>query len=116
MEWIVADVTTFQPKRRYALWHDRADLHFLMAPAERERYLAVLAAALVPGGHVVLATFGPQGPTRCSGLPVQRYSVEPVGVLLGSGFRLERNFCEDHRTPSGHSQQFMYTWWRAAAR
>jgi hypothetical protein len=115
VEWIVADVTTFQPTRRYAMWHDRAVLHFLTTSGERERYLAVLMAALVPGGHVVLATFGPQGPTRCSGLPVQRYSAEDLGTLLGTGFRLRGRHREDHRTPGGQYQQFVYTWWQAAA-
>lgn len=115
VEWIVADVAAFQPKRRYALWHDRAVVHFLTAAAERERYLAVLTATLAPGGHVVLATFGPQGPTRCSGLPVRRYSAEDLGMLLGTGFRLRRTHQEDHRTPAGRYQQFVYTWWQAAA-
>jgi len=115
VEWIVADVTAFQPKRRYAMWHDRAVVHFLTAAAERERYLAVLTASLAPGGHVVLATFGPQGPTRCSGLPVQRYSADDLGMLLGTGFRLRRTLQEDHRTPAGGYQQFVYTWWQAAA-
>jgi len=115
VEWIVTDVTAFQPKRRYAMWHDRAVVHFLTAAAERERYLAVLTASLAPGGHVVLATFGPQGPTRCSGLPVQRYSADDLGMLLGTGFRLRRTLKEDHRTPAGGYQQFVYTWWQAAA-
>jgi len=115
VEWIVTDVTAFQPKRRYAMWHDRAVVHFLTAAAERERYLAVLTASLAPGGHVVLATFGPQGPTRCSGLPVQRYSADDLGMLLGTGFRLRRTLQEDHRTPAGGYQQFVYTWWQAAA-
>ncbi len=63
--WIAADVTTFQPPRRYAVWHDRAVLHFLLDASDRERYVAVLRAALGMGGHAILATFGDAGPTPC---------------------------------------------------
>jgi trans-aconitate methyltransferase len=114
-EWIAADVTTFQPQRRYALWHDRAVLHFLLTPSERAQYLGVLAASLAPRGHLVLATFGPQGPTRCSGLPVQRYSEEDLGALLGSDFQLRRCEIENHLTPSGHHQQFLWSWWQTGS-
>jgi SAM-dependent methyltransferase len=111
--WVVSDVTAFQPERRYHLWHDRAAFHFLMTGEERARYLRVVEAALAPGGHLVLATFGPEGPRRCSGLPVQRYSTEDLGVLLGPGFRLRRSELQDHPTPAGQSQQFLWSWWQA---
>jgi len=113
--WIAADVTTFRPPRRYAIWHDRAVLHFLLDRQEQERYVAVLRRALASRGHVILATFGPGGPTRCSGLPVQRYSVERLSGLLGSGFELRGSTLEDHHTPSGATQQFLHTRWQAVA-
>ncbi|HET9275813.1 MAG TPA: class I SAM-dependent methyltransferase [Gemmatimonadales bacterium] len=114
--WIVADITAFSPARRFGIWHDRAVFHFLVDPAGRERYLAVLRAALAPGGWLVLAVFGPAGPTRCSGLPVERYSAEAVSDLLGPGFRLVATDLEDHVTPGGQAQQFMYGLWRREAR
>lgn len=113
--WIAADVTTFRPPRRYAIWHDRAVLHFLLDFHEQERYVAVLRRALASRGHVILATFGPGGPTRCSGLPVQRYSVEMLSALLEPGFELRGRMLEDHHTPSGATQQFLHTRWQAVA-
>jgi SAM-dependent methyltransferase len=113
--WIAADVTTFHPPRRYAIWHDRAVLHFLLNPDEQGQYVAVLRSALASRGHVILATFGPAGPTRCSGLPVQRYSVEMLSALLGPVFELRGSVLEDHHTPSGATQQFLHTRWQALA-
>lgn len=111
--WIVADVTAFVASRRYALWHDRAVLHFLLEPGDREAYVTALRGALEPGGHVILATFGPGGPQECSGLPVQRYSVASLAALLGDGFRLLRNALHRHPTPGGAEQQFLYTLWQS---
>ncbi|HEY3013312.1 MAG TPA: class I SAM-dependent methyltransferase, partial [Gemmatimonadales bacterium] len=105
VEWIAADVTTFQPLRRYTVWHDRGVFHFLVTPSDRMSYLKALVAALAPQGHLVLATFGPQGPLRCSGLPVQRYSEDDIGALLGSQFQLRSSEIENHLTPSGQEQQ-----------
>src|SRR5439155_20399632 len=103
---VAAASTAYLPLRRYALWHDRAVFHFLIEPAERDRYLDVLRAALAPGGHVVLATFGPEGPTRCSGLDVRRYSADQIGTVLADRFTLMRSRLEDHATPTGRRQQF----------
>lgn len=113
--WIAADVTAFHPTRRYAVWHDRAALHFLVRPREQEQYVAVLRSALASRGHVILATFGPGGPTRCSGLPVQRYSAERLSALLGPGFELRGSVLEDHHTPAGMAQRFLHTRWQAVA-
>ena len=111
--WITADITEFEPPRAYAVWHDRAVFHFLTDPTERDRYADLLRGALQPRGHFVLATFGPDGPTRCSGLDVQRYSAEQIGALLGQDFHLREHELEEHRTPRGTAQQFLYGWWQA---
>lgn len=111
--WIVADITSFVPERRYLLWHDRAVLHFLLRPEEQRRYLAALRKGLAPHGHVVLATFGPEGPEQCSGLPVQRYSLAALEALLGAGFQLRSSRIHQHRTPGGATQQFLYAWFQA---
>jgi SAM-dependent methyltransferase len=115
VDWLEADITQFRPTRDYALWHDRAVFHFLVDAGDRSRYLDVLRGALRPGGHVVLATFGPEGPARCSGLPVQRYSVQDIAALLGPGFVLRRQQVEIHHTPAGLPQQFVYGWWQAGS-
>ncbi|MFQ5546792.1 MAG: class I SAM-dependent methyltransferase [Woeseia sp.] len=113
--WIEADVTEFEPLCSYAVWHDRAVFHFLTEATDRAQYLDVLRSALQPSGHIVLATFGPEGPTRCSGLEVQRYSAEQVGALLGPDYQLRAHEVEDHHTPMGTTQQFLYGWWQAEA-
>ena len=111
VDWLVADVTRFEPRRRYWLWHDRAVLHFLTEAADRERYIEVLRRALEPGGHVIIATFGPDGPLRCSGLDIRRYNVDLLKELLGPEFTLQSQELENHQTPTGAVQQFLYSCW-----
>ena len=115
VHWITTDISDFRPARQYALWHDRAVFHFQVDRPRRDRYLEVLRRALAPEGHLVLATFGPEGPTHCSGLEVQRYSAAQLGGLLGTEFRLVRSQVEDHPTPRGGRQQFSYGLWKFEA-
>jgi len=102
------DVTAFNPTRRYALWHDRAVFHFLVDAEDRARYVEALHRAVQPRGHVILATFGPEGPQRCSGLPVARYDSAALARELGSEFQLADSLLTVHRTPWGAEQQFLY--------
>ena len=112
VSWVVADIRNFEPQREYSLWHDRALLHFLTARPDRDHYISALKRALVRGGYLVLATFGPDGPLKCSGLEVRRYSVETTRQLLGAGFDLcSQELCE-HETPTGETQQLLYTVWK----
>jgi SAM-dependent methyltransferase len=115
-QWLVTDVAEFRPTRRYAIWHDRAVFHFLTDAAHRRKYLDVLEAALASGGYLVLATFGLQGPTRCSGLDVQRYSDRELSAVLGRGFELVRSYLDEHVVPGGGRQQLLYGLWRAGLR
>jgi SAM-dependent methyltransferase len=108
VEWIRADIRSFEPTRKWDLWHDRAVFHFLTQAEDRAAYRAVLESALAAGGQVVLATFGPEGPVRCSGLDVRRYSIETLAAELGPGFRLAGSSLETHTTPAGAAQQFLY--------
>jgi len=103
------DITTFQPARKYALWHDRAVFHFLTSGADRERYRNALLGATQPGSHVIIATFGPEGPTRCSGLDTRRYDAATLAAELGSDFDLRSSSIDFHPTPAGVQQQFLYT-------
>lgn len=109
VQWLVADVTRWQPQRLYRLWHDRAVFHFLTEPAERAAYARNLRTALVPGGSAIIASFAPDGPERCSGLPVQRYSPESLAVELGPAFRLKHSLSDSHLTPAGRVQRFQYS-------
>jgi 2-polyprenyl-3-methyl-5-hydroxy-6-metoxy-1,4-benzoquinol methylase len=107
--WIVADITAWTPPRRYRLWHDRAVLHFLTDPEDRRAYLRTLLRAVEPGGCVVISTFALEGPERCSGLPVVRFSAETLAAELGPRLRLVETVSEDHRTPRGISQRFQFS-------
>lgn len=114
VHWLVADVTRASLDRaRYDLWHDRAVFHFLTAPEDRAAYVRQLTQALRPGGHVIVATFGPEGPTRCSGLDAVRYNADALHGELGSGFRLVESTTHLHGTPSGGMQQFLYCHFQA---
>lgn len=113
IEWIVSDLTEFDPDRRYALWHDRAVFHFLTDFDDRDKYIAVICRALQPGGYFVLATFGPQGPERCSGLEIRRYGVEELQELFDAQFTLCSHELDVHATPKGSTQQFLYSSWQA---
>jgi len=106
--WVRADVTSWVPGRTFAAWHDRAVFHFLVDPGDRAHYRAVLAGALDPGAHAVVATFAVDGPTTCSGLPVQRYDADDLVAELGEGFDLVEARRELHTTPGGATQPF--TW------
>lgn len=113
MHWIESDVTAFEPQCRYALWHDRAVFHFLTDATDRGKYIDVIERALKPGGYFVLATFGPEGPERCSGLEIRRYGIEQLRELFGGRFKLGGYELEQHVTPMGSTQQFLYSWWQA---
>ncbi len=102
----VADVMAYRPSRRFALWHDRAVFHFLTEPDERADYLSSLAHSLAPGGWVVVATFGPDGPTTCSGLPIIRYTHNELAAEFGASYDVVATAGEDHLTPWGSAQQF----------
>jgi hypothetical protein len=102
------DVRTFSPTRRYALWHDRAVFHFLTAAADRARYRRAVLAATSPGSHAIIATFGPQGPVRCSGLDTCRYDADSLAKELGAPFQLSESLLSEHLTPTGTRQQFLY--------
>lgn len=107
--WLSGDITEIElPENAYELWHDRAVFHFLTEPADRERYRENLCRALRPGGHVVIGTFAPEAPPRCSGLPVQRYDLERLQETLGSEFRLQHHKKEMHVTPGGVEQMYLY--------
>jgi 2-polyprenyl-3-methyl-5-hydroxy-6-metoxy-1,4-benzoquinol methylase len=116
VEWLEADVLTAQlPAAKYAVWHDRAVFHFLTGREERRSYVAALRHAVKPRGHAIVSSFATDGPSRCSGLEVVRYSPESMHAELGEGFELIDSVREDHRTPSGATQSFVYCLFRLAS-
>jgi len=108
VNWFEADVTTFDPTRRFGVWHDRAVFHFLMGAAERRAYVQILQRTLTPDGTVIIATFAMDGPRRCSGLPAERYDARKISGELGPKFSLIEEVSEVHRTPSSTGQAFSY--------
>jgi trans-aconitate methyltransferase len=112
VHWITADITRWRPPRQYDLWHDRAAFHFLTEANDRAAYVERLTQALAPGAHAIIATFAPDGPERCSGLPVVRYDAASLGATLGSRFALLQTRREDHRTPFATMQRFQYSLFR----
>lgn len=104
--WKVADIVTWEPPRRYDIWHDRAVFHFLTKADDRESYRRALIAGTKPDSLVIMATFALNGPERCSGLIVQRYSSDTLLHELGSSFDLLTAQVENHTTPGGSEQVF----------
>ena len=109
VQWIAADITRADlPAARYDVWHDRAVFHFLTDPADRARYVAQVLKSVRPGGHVIVAAFGPGGPLQCSGLDVVRYDPDALHAEFGAPFRLLGHETEIHHTPAGKEQEFVY--------
>jgi ubiquinone/menaquinone biosynthesis C-methylase UbiE len=116
VRWLAANVLDVQlATAYYDVWHDRAVFHFLTDARDRARYVAQVQCVVRPGGHVIVASFDPEGPARCSGLEVVRYSPHDLHAEFGSAFRLLESTKEDHRTPAGVVQPFVYCLCRVEA-
>ena len=113
VHWIAADIVRVElPRHAYDVWHDRAVFHFLTTHAQRLAYVRRTAHAVKPGGHVIVSTFGPEGPVECSGLEVMRYDADSLHGEFGASFRLVESSKELHQTPFGTTQQFLYCYCR----
>ena len=113
VQWICGDVTeTALPEASFDLWHDRAVFHFLTEVGQRRAYVERVKKALKPGGSLIVSTFGPSGPERCSGLATMRYDASSLGNEFGDRFRLVESSLDLHETPSGAVQQFLSAWYR----
>ena len=109
MQWVEADaLADTLPPASFDVWHDRAVFHFLTQPADRRRYVEQVRRVVRPGGYVLVATFADDGPTHCSGLPVERYGASTLHGKFGSNFRMVASHREEHVTPSGKIQPFVY--------
>lgn len=115
VHWIEADITHADlPACSFDIWHDRAVFHFLTDPLDRRTYVETVMRSVKPGGHVIVATFAPDGPTQCSGLPVMRYGPSELHGEFGEPFTLVEHAREAHHTPFGTVQQFVYCYCRKA--
>lgn len=108
VSWIHADLLQWQPERTYSVWHDRAVLHFLVKHSERRRYREVLLTATSVGSVAVIGVFSEHGPTKCSGLDVQRFSIDLLVETVGPGFELVQDSIDVHTTPAGVAQEFRW--------
>ena len=106
INWVVSDVTTFDPDTTYDLWHDRAAFHFLITTEDIEKYLATAKKAV--SGFMTIATFSDKGPAKCSGLPITQYSEKKLAQTLENGFDKIRCITEEHTTPFDSKQQFLF--------
>lgn len=113
VDWIVADITEVDlPAAHFDVWHDRAVFHFLTDPDDRRRYVELVNRSVKPGGHIIVASFGLNGPLKCSGLDVVRYSPDTMHDEFGDQFELIRSIDESHNTPFGTTQEFIYCYCR----
>ena len=113
VDWIVADITEVDlPAAHFDVWHDRAVFHFLTDPDDRRRYVELVNWSVKPGGHIIVASFGLNGPLKCSGLDVVRYSPDTMHDEFGDQFELIRSIDESHNTPFGTTQEFIYCYCR----
>jgi 2-polyprenyl-3-methyl-5-hydroxy-6-metoxy-1,4-benzoquinol methylase len=112
VKWIVADITKWEPTQTYDVWHDRAVLHFLVKCEDRISYIQRLSQCVAPGGHAIIATFASDGPEKCSGLPVARYSPTSLAETLAADFSLVTHQFHLHYTPWGTQQSFQYSLFR----
>lgn len=109
VRWIEADLLTARlPAAAYDVWHDRAVFHFLTSAEDRARYVEQVLQSVKPGGHVIVASFAEDGPLKCSGLPVRRYSADELHAEFGAPFLLLDHEKETHHTPFGTTQSFVY--------
>ncbi len=108
VHWVQTDIRDWQPDRTFHVWHDRAAYHFLTDVQDQQRYWTLVRESLPVGGHVIVATFADDGPEMCSGLPVQRYSEQELVAAMGESFTPVATRREEHVTPSGGTQSFVW--------
>lgn len=109
VQWMEANILEANlTAQMYDVWHDRAVFHFLTTEEERSAYVETVCKAVKPGGLVIIATFAEDGPTKCSGLPVMRYSAQELHSEFGAAFQLLGQEKESHLTPGGAEQKFVY--------
>ena len=106
VNWIVSDITEFEPTTKYDLWHDRAAFHFLTSEVEKKKYLEIIEKSIE--GYLILGTFSENGPKKCSGLDIQQYTEESLNSILENEFEKLKCTTQDHKTPFETVQNFIF--------
>ena len=113
VRWYCTDITKATlPQNYFDVWHDRAVFHFLTQEDDRKKYVDQVIRTVKHGGYVIMSTFGPEGPEKCSGLDVVRYDPEHLHGQFGKSFKMINSSTELHKTPMGTTQQFLYCFCR----
>ncbi len=112
IQWIESDINNFRTDQRYKVWHDRAVFHFFASISDKQKYKKSLMHSLEKDGYFILSTFSVDGPERCSGLEVVQYDVATIKSIFGDSFDLMNVFNEDHITPTGNPQNFIFSVWK----
>lgn len=108
VSFVVSDITEFKTEDKFDLWHDRAVFHFLNEKPQIEKYVELVSQSIKKGGHLIVATFSENGPDKCSGIPISKYSIADLSALFLDGFSLENSFQEIHETPFETEQEFTF--------
>ena len=109
IEWIVEDVLNFEPKQNFDVWHDRAVFHFLTEQNQIKKYVDLVSRNISNNGYLIIGTFSEQGPLKCSGLDVSRYSESLIKTTFSESFNLLNSFKIDHSTPFNTTQNFLFS-------
>jgi hypothetical protein len=109
IEWIVEDVLNFEPKQYFDVWHDRAVFHFLTDQNQIKKYVDLVSRNISNNGYLIIGTFSEQGPLKCSGLEVSRYSESLIKTTFSESFNLLNSFKIDHSTPFNTTQNFLFS-------
>lgn len=109
VNWIVSDINNFNPTKKYDLWHDRAAFHFLKDSVEIDNYVKLVKSSLHNQANLIIATFSENGPLKCSGLEVSRYSENSISDLFNNDFELIKSQKSIHKTPFSTSQEFLFS-------
>ena len=109
VQWYVENVLDFNTEKNFSIWHDRAVFHFLISKDDVEKYKQVALKNIVQGGYLILGTFSENGPEKCSGLNVSRYSTESLKEIFNPEFKMIESFTIDHKTPFNSTQNFLFS-------
>ena len=109
VQWHVANVLDFNTEKNFSIWHDRAVFHFLTSKEDKEKYKQVALQNILKGGFLILGTFSENGPEKCSGLNISRYSTESLKEIFSPEFKMIESFTIDHKTPFNTTQNFLFS-------
>jgi len=108
VNWIVSDITEFEPKVKFDFWHDRAAFHFLTSEDKVYKYVSIAENSINPNGYLILGTFSEQGPTKCSGLEIKQYNEASMSARFEIKFKRIKCITENHITPFNTIQNFLF--------